>query len=265
MTGPLAVMTVLLTETAAGAAVMLWVTGIWGHVRRGFLLLTGITAALSAWGGWATARAGVDAARLEGRSEAVAGSDAMIAGLLVFAALLTLWQVVLMAGRERAARVVGFAATAAGPVALALVAASRGDQVGLAVAEVMLGALFLGSTLYGLLLGHWYLFERRLSNDHMIRGAKWYVAGVVAAALAAALSALNPPPQIGGFSPFLAVPGFSLYLAAGLVAVCALIAAFVWRLAHEGGRSIQAATGLFYLAVIMAFSAEMAAKFRFFG
>jgi hypothetical protein len=68
-----------------------------------------------------------------------------------------------------------------------------------------------------------------------------------------------------GFSPFLAVPGFSLLLGVGLVAICALIAGFVWRLASEGGRSIQAATGMFYLAVIMAFSAELASKIRFFG
>lgn len=37
--------------------------------------------------------------------------------------------------------------------------------------------------------------------------------------------------------------------------ICALIAPFVWKLAREGGRSIQAVTGYFYLAVIMAFSA----------
>jgi hypothetical protein len=49
-----------------------------------------------------------------------------------------------------------------------------------------------------------------------------------------------------------------------LTAVCALIAGFVWKLAREGGRSIQAATGMFYLAVIMAFSAELSAKIGFF-
>jgi hypothetical protein len=98
-----------------------------------------------------------------------------------------------------------------------------------------------------------------------VRGARWYVAGVVAAAGAAVLSAGNPGPDAAtGFSPVLAVPGFSVWLAGGLVAVCALIAGFVWRLAHEGGRSIQAATGMFYLAVIMAFSAEMSAKLGFF-
>jgi len=131
--------------------------------------------------------------------------------------------------------------------------------------QLALGSLFLGSTVFGLLLGHWYLVERRLPGIYMVRGARWYAAGVVAAAGAAALSAGTAGPDAAtGFSPVLAVPGFSVWLAGGLVAVCALIAGFVWRLAHEGGRSIQAATGMFYLAVIMAFSAEMSAKLGFF-
>jgi hypothetical protein len=82
--------------------------------------------------------------------------------------------------------------------------------------------------------------------------------------VAVALSARNPAPSVEAASPLFAVPGFSVLLGAGLVAVCALIAGFVWKLAREGGRSIQAATGMFYLAVIMALSAEMATKFRFF-
>lgn len=264
MSGALGVMSVLLAETAVGGAIVLWGTGVWGRVRRGFFLLTGITVTLCAWGAWATARASLRDASLEGQAGTVANSDLVVTALLALALLLTLWQVMLIAGGGRASMWLGLLAAAAGPGALALLAVSRGDRVWLASVELALGSLFLGSALYGLLLGHWYLFERRLPKEHMIRGAKWYAAGVIAAAGAAALSAANPPPEIGGFSPLLAVPGFSVYLAAGLVAVCALIAAFVWRLAQEGGRSIQAATGLFYLAVIMAFSAEVAAKFRFF-
>jgi hypothetical protein len=100
----------------------------------------------------------------------------------------------------------------------------------------------------------------------MIRSSWIYIAGCVAAAAAVALSAFNPAPDITTVSsPLLAIPGFSLLLGAGLVFICAVIAGFVWKLAQEGGRSIQAATGMFYLAVIMAFSAELAAKFRFFA
>jgi len=48
------------------------------------------------------------------------------------------------------------------------------------------------------------------------------------------------------------------------LALVALIAGFNVKLAHEGGRSIQASTGMFYLAVILAPAAEFAAKVRFF-
>lgn len=265
-------MSVLLTEAAAGGAVVLWCNGVFGKVRRGFFLLLGVTVALFAWGGWATARAGVQSAvdGSNGGSDALtvavtgAPGSRLVSGLFWFAVLATVWQVVLLVKQSRASQVLGLATAVAGVISLILFALARGERVGLALAEVILGALFLGSTLYGLLLGHWYLVERRLSNVYMVRSSWWYIAGVVGAAGTAALSAVNPAPNIGGFSPFLAVPGFTLYLAAGLVAVCALIAGFVWKLAHEGGRSIQAATGMFYLAVIMAFSAELSAKFRFF-
>jgi TRAP-type C4-dicarboxylate transport system permease large subunit len=50
----------------------------------------------------------------------------------------------------------------------------------------------------------------------------------------------------------------------GVLSLLALIAGFNVRLAREGGRSIQAATGMFYLAVILAPAVEFAAKVRFF-
>jgi len=254
VSGPLGVMCVLLLEAAVGGSVVLWASGVWGAVRRGFFLLCGVTVALCAVGAWAIARtelAGTD------------GGSAVVA-LGVFAALAVAWQVLLVARRDAVARIVGLVAAAAGVVALVVFGTLREDALA-ATVELALGALFLGATLYGLLLGHWYLVERRLDKRHMVRGAWWYIAGVVAAIGAAVLSAAGPAPEVSTtFSPLLAVPGFSTLLAGGLVAICALIAGFVWKLAKEGGRSIQAATGYFYLAVIMAFSAELSAKIGFF-
>jgi hypothetical protein len=257
MNGPLAVMTVLLAETAVGGAVVVWASGVHDAVRRGFLLLTGVTLALCAWGGWATARGAVAPAPTPAQAR-------MVVALGVFAGLLTLWQVLVVA-RLRFARIVGLVAAVVGVAALVALALARETRWVLALLELLAGAFFLGSTLFGLLLGHWYLVERRLSNRFMVRSAWLYAAGVGAAVIGAALASRNPIPAMTGFSPFLAVPGFSLFLAGGLVAICGLIAGFVWRLAYEGGRSIQAATGMFYLAVIMAFSAELSSKIRFFG
>lgn len=258
MSDPLGVMSVILLEAAVGGSVVLWTTGVWGKVRRGFFLLTGMTVAVCALGAWALG------------AEGVAAFDTPTAGaaataLAVFAGACVAWQALTLARQGRLAGLVGAAASLVGVGALVLFGLARPEAPLLAVAELALGSIFLGSALFGLLLGHWYLVERRLSNVYMIRSSWWYIAGVVAALGAAALSALNPAPETGaGFSPVLAVPGFSVMLAIGLVSVCALIAAFVWKLAREGGRSIQAATGMFYLAVIMAFSAELSTKFRFF-
>jgi len=56
----------------------------------------------------------------------------------------------------------------------------------------------------------------------------------------------------------------TVILGVGVLALIALIAGFNVKLAREGGRSIQASTGMFYLAVILAPAAEFAAKVRFF-
>jgi hypothetical protein len=257
MSGPLAVMAVLLAETAVGGTAVTLTSGVHGHVRRGFLVLSGVILAACAWAAWAAAGAAVGATPSAEQAR-------MVQALGVFAGVLTLWQVLVLA-RQRFEYAVGLAAAVIGVVALGTVALARDSGVVLAAIELAAGALFLGSALYGLLLGHWYLVERRLSNSYMVRSAMLYAAGVGAAVVGAVLSTRHPTPVATGFSPFLAVPGFSLLLVAGLVAICALIAGFVWKLAQEGGRSIQAATGMFYLAVIMAFSAELSSKVGFFG
>jgi hypothetical protein len=275
VSGALGVMAVVLLETAVGGAVVLWASGVYGNVRRGFFLLTGITLALCAYGAWAVSRSAIETARLQVAAGApVDETLALVTGdpgrrllvvLGVFAVLMVAWQVLLLVRDNAIARAVGLLAALAGLASIGTFGMTR-QQPGLAIAELALGSLFLGSTMYGLLLGHWYLVERKLAKDHMIRSSWFYIAGVVAAAGAVGLSALNPAPDITTVSsPLLAIPGFSLLLGAGLVFICAVIAGFVWKLAQEGGRSIQAATGMFYLAVIMAFSAELAAKFRFFA
>jgi hypothetical protein len=65
-------------------------------------------------------------------------------------------------------------------------------------------------------------------------------------------------------NPLLTVGGSASWIAIGMVACTGLIAAFI-RLTLKGTRpqAVQSATGFFYLAVITAFTAEIAAKVRF--
>ncbi|MDX1512059.1 MAG: hypothetical protein R3249_11970, partial [Nitriliruptorales bacterium] len=101
------------------------------------------------------------------------------------------------------------------------------------------------------------------------------VVAVVGGLIAVLLSARSGVPCEGlvgqeleqcafGFSPLLSVGSMTVMMGLGVIGLLGVIAIFNIKLANEGGRSIQAGTGMFYLAVILAPAAEFAAKVRFF-
>jgi hypothetical protein len=101
------------------------------------------------------------------------------------------------------------------------------------------------------------------------------VAAVGAGIASVLLSWRNPVPCEGlpaeafqacasTFAPVLRIGSMTIVLGLGVLSLIALISGFNVRLAKEGGRSIQASTGMFYLAVILAPAVEFAAKVRFF-
>src|SRR5687768_582931 len=141
MNGASGVMAIILLETAVGASVLMWATGVWGVVRRGFFLLTGITAAFCAAGAWAITASETAGAGVRPRA---------VTALAIFTIVAIVWQILLVIRQEAAARVVGLGAAAAGVVALVLFAEMRDRAFGLGAVELLLGALFLGSTAYGL-------------------------------------------------------------------------------------------------------------------
>jgi hypothetical protein len=275
---PAAVLAVVLAMTAVGSSVLLWFAPTWGAVRHGYEMLTGATVGLLAWGAWASLRAPVRS--LEGTTTATDG--ALASTLLLATAVLSGLAVVALAVRlpPVVARVLGGAATLTGIASFVPIAAIRaglGGAGGLAqgLVELLLGAALMGAVWVGMILGHWYLVERRLSNRYMVWIAWANVAAVVAGLGSVLLSARNPAPCEGlagaafevcarSFSPVLRIGSMTVILGLGVLALIALIAGFNVRLAKEGGRSIQASTGMFYLAVILAPAVEFAAKVRFF-
>ncbi len=95
------------------------------------------------------------------------------------------------------------------------------------------------------------------------------IAAVVLEAIGVALGGFGSTSEAGSkatntLNPLLTVGGLAGWIALGMVACTGLIAAFV-RLTLKGTRpaAVQSATGFFYLAVITAFTAELAAKVRF--
>ena len=198
----------------------------------------------------------------------VTAADNVELALLVCLVVGVVALVALAAGFELPGRVLGVVSAFAGlgsflPIAQ-LQSALIDSSVALGVLELVLGSILLGGIWTGMILGHWYLVERRLSNRYM-QWIAWLNVGAVAAGLGAILISLtNPAPAAGQFSPLLSIGNMTLTLGIGTLALVALIAGFNVRLANEGGRSIQASTGMFYLAVILAPAAEFAAKIRFF-
>ena len=279
MNAPATVLALVLAMTAVGSSALLWFAPTWGRVRHGYEILTGASVGLLAWGAWASL-----GALLRTLSPGAAADEAALArlGLLVTAVLSAVAVGALLVKLPPlVARLAGGLATFAGlgsfvPLAMVRAEVSGNSGVPLGVLELLLGAGLMGAIWVGMILGHWYLVERRLSNRYMVWMAWVNVGAVIAGLGSVLLSARNPVPcedLAAGpefqqcamtFAPVLRIGSMTVVLGLGVLALIALIAGFNVKLAREGGRSIQASTGMFYLAVILAPAVEFAAKVRYF-
>jgi hypothetical protein len=276
---PAAILGLVLAMTATGGSVLLWLAPTWGKVRHGYEILTASTIALLAWGAWGSMRNPVRS--LEGTDQAATGEVAL--ALLLGLAVVTALAVVGLVAKlpSVVARVLGVLATVAVlasfvPIALIRDAQGGAGGLGQGLLELVFGATLLGAIWVGMILGHWYLVERRLTNRYMVWIAWVNVAAIGAGLGSVLLSARNPVP-CGGlsgaafeqciltFAPILRIGSMTIILGLGVLALVALISGFNVKLAREGGRSIQASTGMFYLAVILAPAVEFAAKVRYFS
>ena len=249
-------MAVVLAQAVAGATALLFVGPLWGTVKIGFFKLTGSVILVLAVAAWLTARAGavpgVDAGRW---SVTLAGAGA---------AATALWVSVLFARRESVARAIGMLSVPLTIATLASLSFTARQSWPIALLQLLAGAAFLGAVIDGLLLGHWYLTDRGLTREPI----NWYTdALIVAVVLEAAAVVLGGFDAVGSsreFNPLLTAGALAPWIALGMVGATALIAVLV-RLTLRGARpsAVQAATGFFYLAVVTAFTAEVAAKIRF--
>ncbi len=256
MNGPAGVTALVLAETVAGGIALLFLTPLWDEVKRGFFKVTGTVLLVLA----VSTRLSVSAALVEGSS---AGRWSL--GLSTALAIATaLWLVLLFAGRSSAARVVGVATA---PLAAAVLMAMAGTAEGpyaVALLQLLAGSAFLGAVMDGLLLGHWYLTDRRLPRAPINRFTNFLLTAVALEALAVLTGGFGPTEATSDFNPLLTSAGLASWIAIGMVIATALIAVLI-RAALKGQRpsAVQAATGFFYLAVITALTAEFAAKVRF--
>jgi hypothetical protein len=259
MRGASGVLAVVLAETAAGTAAALWLSPLWGEVKRGFFILTGAVAFVCAV---LAAASGNVASDPDG---SLGFSILAVRGLVTAAVVLGLSVVALVLRYQVIGRVLGLFGVASSVATLWLLTYLAEPSPVVAFFQVLAGALFMGAVTVGLLLGHWYLTDRRLGREHIQRLSLLLIVAVVVEGVAIAsggFGELSAP--AAGFSPFLSISGLASWLALGMAAATALIAVLI-RASLRGtrARAVQAATGFFYLAVITAFTAETAAKIPF--
>ncbi len=249
-------MALVLAETAAGGAALLWLSPLWNEVQRGFFKLTGavlLVTGTSAWG--AAAAASV--------SGSAAGAWAVWL-VAAFAALTLVSLVLLFARRFAAARATGLASVPVSLGALAAMAAAGTSSAVVGFLQLAAGAAFLGAVVDGLLLGHWYLTDPGLTRTPIDRFTTLLFLGVVLEAIAMLSIGFGSTETSSEFNTLLGMAGLSSYIAIGMVGMTGIIAVMI-KITLRGERSsaVQAATGFFYLAVITAFTAEVAARVRF--
>ena len=236
MTGVAGVMALVLAETVAGATLFLWASPLWVEVKRGFFKLLGAILTVLAGLAWLS----VDAALVGPRG--FVNSDIVRASTFAAAALTALWTVLLFARQSGAARILGLLSVPA-----------------------WINVLFwMGGATDGLLLGHWYLTDRKLPRGPIDRMTTILVVSVAVAAVAVISAGFSGVETSTSINPLLTAGALAPWIALGMVVATALIAGVVKAvLKGERASAVQSATGFYYLAVVTAFTAEVAVKTRF--
>jgi len=256
VTGAAGYMALVLAEAVAGTLAFVWCTPLWHEVKRGFFTLaTSILLAL-ALGAWLSTRAARIAGDEAGRWSATLA--------LATAAAVGLTFLLMLAKQRQAARVAGFLSLVASIATLVAMAGTARQGFAVALFQLLAGAAFLGSITAGLLLGHWYLTDRGLSRGPIDRLTTAMLVSVVIEAVAVVTSGFGGVESSASLNPLLTAGALAPWIALGMV-VATLLIALLTRAALKGERAsaVQSATGFYYLAVVTAFTAEVAVKTRF--
>jgi hypothetical protein len=246
---------VMLEWTVGLLGAVAW-TQSWKIVSRGHFRIVG-------WCGVGLALMAV-AANRAAVAELDAGSQSALAIGLAIGAVLYL--VVQYSRTDVPGVVVGALATAVGVVALVLTAGLLEDwPQALAALHLIAGAALLGAVTNGMLLGHWYLNQpglkpwalARLTQLALVSVAATGVLGAISAAKLTSASTEGAVLGIPGFGESFGVWFFIIW-----VALLVFTEAVVWGVRRcVKIRSIQSATGLYYVALLTAGVSEFLVRY----
>jgi hypothetical protein len=257
VTGIAGVLALVLAETVAGAALLTWISPLWNETKRSyFTLWTALAALLLAWPAWLAASSG-----------AITGDDAGTwASRLALATgvVLTLAFVSFVARLQVAGRILGLLSCGAGVAVLAAMSATGRQGYAVSLFQLLAGAAFLGAAYDGLFLGHWYLTDRKLSRRPIARATLTLIVATCVEIAAILTSGFGGTTSSAPLNPLLTTGALAPWIAIGMAAATLLIGALVHAaLRGERPSAVQSATGFYYLAVVTAFTAEVAVKTRF--
>ena len=254
MSGAAGVVALIMLEWTVGLVAAAAWTQSWGVVKRGHFRITGYT-------GLAL---GVLAVLALGAADGVEGAAPLTVAITAGAAALYL--AVQYSNTDVPAVVAGALVAVTGIVALAAAAdLLEGWPLPLAAIEVVAGAALLGAVTNGMLLGHWYLNKpglkpwalARLTTLALVATGGTGVLGLVAAGKLAGATTEGAVLGIPGFGESFGLAFFLIWLA-----LVAFTGAVVWAARRcVTIKSIQSATGLYYVALLTAGVAEFLVRY----
>jgi hypothetical protein len=257
VTGVAGVLALVLAEAVAGAAALTWISPLWNETKRSYFTLWSVLAtvlfALPAWFAASSAAAPGDSAAR------------WVTGLALAVAVLgTVVAITFLLRQPAVGRIIGLVSVPVSLAVLAVMAATGRQGYLLSLFQLVAGGAFLGAAYDGLFLGHWYLTDRKLTRRPIGRATLALVVASVVELLAIATSGFGGTPSSAQLNPLLTAGALAPWIAIGMAAATLLIAIVV-RAALRGERAaaVQSATGFYYLAVVTAFTAEIAVRTRF--
>jgi hypothetical protein len=247
---------VLIEWTAGWIAIAAW-TQSWKVVSRGHFRITGYFVA-----GLATLALGADRRAVEG----VDGAGLHSSLVVVMLALVFVYLLLQFSRSDLPAAVVGALAGIAG--AAALVTAGSlipGWSDAPAALGLLAGALLLGGVMNGMMLGHWYLNQPglkawalgRLTDLALVATALAGAAGLVSIGELTNASTEGAILGISGFGH-----SFSVVFFIAWITLLVFTGGVVWGARRcVAIKSIQSATGLFYVAILTAGVSEFLVRY----
>jgi hypothetical protein len=255
---PLVLYTLML-EITAGSFAVLMLTDFWGEVGRSFLITGGLTALATAGIARWVASAVIFQNGQKNYPTDLSWEGFQNFWLIASLVLLTLYNLMVWLGTDKARRVVGLAALFA--TALTLLGNAllyRGEYLGGWIAPVsfIAGAVSVGAVLTGMLLGHWYLVTPALSVSPLTRINTIFFWTLVAQA---GLVVINLGPWASGADKMWEQYGAVFWLRVAIGIVFPLILAVAtWQTCKL--KAHMSSTGFLYVALGCVLAGEIVSR-----